>query len=160
MKVKVIKVKAYSDNTFNNIVDKIAKEGTNKDILEINYNSSTLKGISTFKDFVININSRQFMKHLLDAQNFEKWLNLKRNEIDIKKSLKKFDWKFIFKNFHAIDKDNRFTSFSQRDNTSFRGKIFMNELPTLDKLKIRRPDLYKTWKCPRYNRVEENLHHL
>ena len=36
----------------------------------------------------------------------------------------------------------------------------MNELPTLDKLKIRRPDLYKTWKCPRCNRVEENLHHL
>ena len=36
----------------------------------------------------------------------------------------------------------------------------MDELPTLDKLIIRRPDLYKNWKCPRCNRVEETLHHL
>jgi hypothetical protein len=70
--IKIIKVKAHSDNRFNNIVDIIAKEGLHNNILEIDYNSSTLNGISTFKDFMININSRKFMKHLLDVQNFEK----------------------------------------------------------------------------------------
>src|SRR3954451_9132535 len=52
------------------------------------------------------------------------------------------------------------TSFIQRKRKSFKIKSLIGELPTIDKLSVRRPDLYKNWLCTSCNTVKEDYYHL
>ncbi len=50
-------------------------------------------------------------------------------------------------NYNVTDKDRASTSFTQHRMRTFKYKIFSEELPTLARLKQRRPDLYPVDEC-------------
>jgi len=52
------------------------------------------------------------------------------------------------------------TTFIQRNKKAFKTKILVEELPTLNKLMVRRPDLYDNWNCVTCDNAEEDLNHL
>src|SRR6266498_95458 len=63
-------------------------------------------------------------------------------------------------NYNVTDKDRASTSFSQHRMRSFKYKLFSDELPTLSRLKQRRPDLYATDECLFCHRHSETQAHL
>ena len=89
--------------------------------------------------------------------------NLNRNskfsiaEVDKKLSLKIIKEKYQKKGITM----SRFRNFKDHNLKAFNVKKLMDELPTLENLKKRRPDLYaKNLKCIRCNEEQEDLEHL
>ena len=52
------------------------------------------------------------------------------------------------------------TNFTQSKIKSFLIKNLMEELPTIEKLKIRHPDLYRNWNCCVCNKKKETYDHV
>ena len=100
------------------------------------------------------------MNNVLIQQEFN---NLNRNKEFIKKltdekiSLKILREKYRKKGLSI----SKFRTFKDHGLKAFAVKKIMNELPTLENLKIRRPDLYKeNLNCVRCNEQKEDLNHL
>lgn len=55
---------------------------------------------------------------------------------------------------------NNAANYVQSKTKSFLIKNLMEELPTMEKLKIRHPDLYKTWNCCPCNEEKETYNHI
>ncbi|CAB4378400.1 unnamed protein product [Rhizophagus irregularis] len=158
-KVKITKVKAYSDCNYNKEADKLAKSGAEKNVLIIEDKLLLHNGTVCWRDMPIERNSILMIKGIKDAQFIEEFLMLHCNEVYRQSDLLRLiDWKISLKlnNINQYD-----TLFEDNYLQSFRIKICCNELPTCANLKKRKPNLYdENWKCNFCKIEEETFDHF
>ena len=109
------------------------------------------------------MNPRKFIKNMNNVLIQQEFNNLNRNKEFINKStddelsLKILKEKYRKKGLFI----SKFRTFKDHELKAFAVKKIMNELLTLENLKIRRPDLYKeNLNCVRCNEQKEDLDHL
>ena len=164
LKVIMHKVKAHSNNKWNDKADEEANEGRDKDTLLLIKNSySKHKYQLQYYGINIDTNPRSFIKKMNDIHIQKDFDNLNRNskfsiaEVDKKLSLKIIKEKYQKKGITM----SRFRNFKDHNLKAFNIKKLMDELPTLENLKKRRPDLYaENLKCIRCNEEQEDLEYL
>ncbi|CAB5356500.1 unnamed protein product [Rhizophagus irregularis] len=154
-----MKVKAHSDCDHNKEADKLAKSGTEKNVLIIEDKLLLHNGTVCWRDMLIERNPILMIKGIKDAQFIEEFLMLYCNEVYRQSDLLRLiDWKISLKlnNINQCD-----TLFENHYLQSFRIKICCNELPTCANLKKRKPDLYdEDWKCNFCKIEEETFDHF
>ncbi|CAB5371762.1 unnamed protein product [Rhizophagus irregularis] len=159
LKVKIIKVKAHNDCDFNKEADKLAKSGTEKNVLIIEDKLLLHNGTVCWRDMPIECNPILMIKGIKDAQFIEEFLMLHHNEVYRQSDLLRLiDWKISLKlnNINQYD-----TLFEDHYLQSFRIKICCNELPTCANLKKQKPDLYdENWRCNFCKIEEETFDHF
>src|SRR2546430_3854003 len=106
--------------------------------------------VNTTSFTTVTKDARSFMKDVFDAINFNDLLSLNRwSNIRVLSDQKLIDWPATWSlfDFHINNKKSS-TNFKHSNRIVFNSKMLMDELPLLDKLVRRRPDLYKSdWKC-------------
>jgi hypothetical protein len=157
--LQLIKVKAHSDNVNNNMVDKLARDAHYNNIPLLQLKSNSLDLVNAYplwNGIRIENGLRAFITKLSRVFGFERWINLNRNRkyqfIDI-------DWKATFNllNDVNITYETNYTYSSRKRN---RLKLLLEEIPTIQHMIKRRPDLYKNWKCPMCNKEKETFNHV
>ena len=58
------------------------------------------------------------------------------------------------------DEDSSVTSFFASNRKAHKIKFLIEELPTVEHVKLRRPDLYRNWNCPVCNDFPETFSHI
>jgi hypothetical protein len=147
-KIKIIfhKTKSHSKkNTYHNIADQLAKQGNNKPIIQLNLNFSTQITHFSWNQHIIPFKLRNFMK----THNFIYTLN-KIVQLKPLRSIPPINTKLFFQ---IINSENTNIKIY-----SLRLKIILNNLPTMENLKIRYPNLYLTSNCTRCNHPENTIH--
>jgi hypothetical protein len=115
-----------------------------------------LQVIPVWKKIQLSTHLRHFISDLSRNTGFEKWFNLHRNS---KYRKLEVDWHSTFK---ALDNDepSSSTSFLASSKKKSRVKYLIEELPTIEHMKKRRPDLYNNWLCPNCNSQQEYFSHV
>jgi hypothetical protein len=161
--IKLSKVQAHSGNKFNEIADNLAKEGKEEEELEWNEPPFALwKATPIWNRIPIEISIREFIKEYNKKEILVKWTKQNRiqkiwsQEIQEQKN---FKWNIVWERNRMGNSLN--TSIKQNKERTFGIKLMHNELPTLDNLEKRRPDIYfgKTT-CVMYQSEKETLDHL
>jgi len=107
--------------------------------------------------------TRTAIKNIFDAVNFNGLLQLARwNNIKNLSDNSSIDWVRTWNFFgHHMNAKKTTTSYKHSIQVSFRTKLMMNELPLLNNLVRRHPDLYKQdWKCALCDQEQETWVHL
>ena len=154
------KVKAHSGDLNNDLVDSLAKNYHGSQDPPFIFNISNFDFISYFpcwKNILIENNLRHFISDISRNIGFEKFLNLHRN---IRYINSEIDWTTTF--FILNDEENTTeTSFFASNRKSHKIKFFLfEELPTVEHVKLRRPDLYTGWNCPSCKDTRETFNHI
>jgi len=150
--IKVIfqKVKAHSGDKYNDRADALAKLGCNMDRIDIDDNVITERARLFWFDHCIDKNIRQFIKEVnnqrinikLESLNRMKDLvSIQQNEkshIDVDLSM------IVLTKEDNNDLKPKFLSIKQDKQKAFRIKKLFNELPVMEVLKIRKPQVYKS----------------
>ena len=162
LKVQLAKVKAHSGNYLNEKADQLAKEALSKPLLRFtDHEAGSIWAQPKWNEATIDMSVREFIKELNKKKVNFKWTRLNRNNKLLFKEIQeegKFEWEAIWsdkagKKFKTTPLDSQ--------KKAFWVKLAQNELPTLDKLAIRKPKIYGSLKsCPVCNREEETLEHL
>lgn len=72
-----MKVKVYTQDTYNEIADKLAKTTRNDDIFNLkNKSNDIIRSIYLYKGKVMNISAREFAKAQVKARAGQRWMNL------------------------------------------------------------------------------------
>ena len=156
------KVKAHAGDALNEKADKLAKQATQTEIIRWN-NTATYKiqALPVWNDIIIDTVIRNFIKEINYKQTIDKWTKQKRIKNTFEEQIQNpedYDWKMLWTN---ISTKGMTTSFKDNKKKSFLLKLAHNELPTLDRLIIRRPDLYGQDKtCPLCNKKDETREHI
>ncbi|GES83764.1 ribonuclease H-like domain-containing protein [Rhizophagus clarus] len=172
--VELRKVKAHSNDQFNDMADKLAKDGTTSNTyIDINPATVNLNAYYTWNlpkafdqdnvhPLVIDRNIRHAIADITNFQAFNKFLAHYRIE-DIRRASFKnaIDWKWTKEWFNHNPVDNMPTS---RKLTKFRAwqmKNCSNSLPTMDILQKYNPDLFSNvslcWHCRSVNETNQHL---
>jgi ribonuclease HI len=161
LKIKFTKVKAHSGIEYNELADMLAKEGCENEIISFNYEGiKKIKYTLSFENKVIEKSCRTFIKEYIAAKGFHEWLSNNRNKKYKTLNLsKEISWEATTRIQKNPGKNN-ITNYEQSKIKSFLIKNLMEELPTIEKLKIRHPDLYKTWNCCLCNEKKETYNHV
>jgi ribonuclease HI len=158
LSVRFNKVDAHSGNYFNDKVDALSKAARySSKVLSLKVsNFITLQVAPVWKNIRISTHLRHFIADISRNDGFEKWFNLHRNS---KYRRLQIDW---HSTFSALDNDEDSSSTSFQASSVKRSKIkyLIEELPTVEHIKKRRPDLYDNWLCPRCNSVQESFNHV
>jgi hypothetical protein len=157
IEVTLIKVKAHSNNSFNNKVDAMAKAALNHQFLQINTIAAP-KGYYTYNNQPILTPIRQFIKNIFRHKQLQQFITL-----------------YVFNKYTTVFQPNWFaTSFCLNDNiaashtiyiaSTIRMKKFqrlLEMLPTIEVLKIRHPTLYSPSSlCPQCDTTDEDFYHI
>jgi ribonuclease HI len=157
--LKFHKVKAHSDNIYNNRADILAKIGADKLSLRINDMAINQKATLAWMEFSVEIDPRLFVKKV----NYER-IDIKIDNLNrMKGKTDEIDKEISFNVLEHKDekKDLGFFNLKDDQTKSFRVKKLFNELPTLDNLKKRQPHIYKAeYLCARCRAKEETITHL
>jgi ribonuclease HI len=162
LKVNLYKVKAHDNNKWNDRADEEANKGREGNMIRIkNVLSKYYYQLNHF-NLDIDKNPRKFIKDASRLLIDREFKELQRNEniekeTDLQFSIKVINEKYRKKGLNV----SKFRNFKDHNLKAFCVKKFLNELPTLEILKIRRPDLYKKdLKCIRCHKENETLEHL
>src|SRR6266536_139701 len=161
LSVTLHKVRAHTDDIYNNMADELAKKGANSDIKGCPdlINLSPIKFIPKFYSLPIETNIKHFINNIYQAKQFQNLLSLQRfkllNRLNVDRAISwDATWYTFSLSLHG-------TSFVSSYRKSIKTKLFYDELPTLESLKHRRPDLYlATILCFCCNLDTETLDHL
>src|ERR1043166_1404720 len=104
---------------------------------------------------MIEYNPRTFITNLARDRGLETWENLNHN----KKYRNKIDWIFTFRNFND-DINTTETSFKSLNKKGHKLKLLLEELPTVNRMRLLQHDLYKDLKCPHCNNDDESFNHI
>jgi ribonuclease HI len=141
-----VKVKAHSGNIYNDQVDALARLSHDFNSLPLIHNSSNFNSIRYFplwKNIPVEINLHQFLTSISRNIGFEKFLYLYRNSKYVNLDV---DWGTTFFILND-DESSSFTTSFASNQKSRRVKFLLEELPTVEHVKLRRPDLYDGWNC-------------
>src|SRR5829696_1834556 len=161
LNIHLHKVKAHTGDHFYDIADQLAKVGCNTHPLIPVLNNIPLSDlIFTFNKVPVEISIRGFFKQLFSAKTFCNFLDLNRN-CHIKRLTrnKSINWPAIWSLF-SLNSSSLITSFASCKLKTFIIKNFVNELPTLSRLAMLRPDLYEYWCCVDCRQGTETSAHL
>src|ERR1044071_6468121 len=154
------KVRAHSGDLYNEKVDKLSKAAhNNQDINILMVNASqfdTMNVLPKWKKFNIETNFRKFIAQLSRNTGFEEWFNLNRNK---KYRALNVDWQSTFY-ILSDEEPTSTTSFSASGRKRSHVKYLIEELPTVEHVKKRRPDLYQHWLCPLCDLSKETFNHV
>ena len=148
--VNFYKVKAHSGNQRNDEVDALATSAhfENTNLIDlINFGQQQISVIPKWRGTTIDQHLRHFITDISRNKGFEKWFNLFRNT---KYRSSWIDWDATFFILNNND-DKLHTSFSASRKKVRKLKLLIEEIPTVEHVKKRRPDLYNNWLCPRCN---------
>jgi len=162
LKVSVKWVKAHSKNVHNDEADKLAKSGRNDDIFDLStsFLPDSFHILSWYK-IPIDLPTRDFVKICNRAKTFNNVFNSHRlTKLKDLSQCNKVDWSLTQSIISSSFIDDG-TSFKNTRLKAFQVKCFTQELPCLNTLQIRRPDLYTPdWKCASCRREQEDFHHI
>ena len=157
-----VKVKGHSGNKWNEVADKLAKEGLNcEEISELNLNSNIrFKTTLSWNNLYIEGPTNTFLKRLFDFQVGASFsLAYATKNLELEEDTPHHNWSRLWK-----DSKNRAGIRCKTSKASkklaFRIKCLSDEMPVLVSLKRRRPDLYRTDVCILCNESKETLDHL
>jgi len=119
----------------NEEADKLAKKGLLEEPIQFNDRLITSKFMPTWYNMTIENNSRTFVKTLYQIRNEELADNLKRIK-RFEDANKRISYKILNRRIDQENKSNHET-FKDARFKNFRFKLMINELPVLEKLKIR-----------------------
>ena len=160
-------VKGHEGNIGNERADALAKEGR-VNTLSINTQDvsvSPINFLAKYEETILETNLRHFVNDIFQAKWFETFLQYERfaplfhsnNTVPI-------DWQLSLSCLNYVkDVAKTETSFLQSARRSFFMKLFLDELPTIDKLLRRKPSLYNhvSWlTCLDCSGPKECLDHL
>jgi len=164
LNVVLHKVKGHSNDTWNDRTDEEANYGRNANSMIIIKNSYS-KYHFQMQYFNINIdmNPRSFLKKVNNVYTHKEFDNLNRNKdlltghVDKKISLNAISEKYRKKGKNAT----KYRNFKDHNLKAFNVKKLIDELPIIEKLKTRRPDIYhKDLNCVRCGNEKEDIDHL
>jgi hypothetical protein len=153
------KVKAHSGIQLNDEVDSIASSAhfDNTNLLElINIGQQQISVIPKWRNITIDQHLRHFITSVSRTKGFEKWFNLFRNT---KYRSQYIDWDATFFLLNS-DNDKLHTSFTSSRRKVRKLKLLIEEIPTVEHVKKRLPEIYKDWYCPRCNIDRETFQHV
>jgi ribonuclease HI len=160
LKVSFHKIKAHSGNYSHDQVDSMVKSAhhdNNLLTLSLNFHSfDTISALPRWQGLPIECHLRHFISNLSRNTGFESWLSLYRNfkyhEVPI-------DWEATFFALSS-DESSAETSFTASSKKKSKLKFLIEEIPTVEHIKKRRPDLYNDWMCPRCSTSKETFDHV
>jgi hypothetical protein len=120
------------------------------------FNFNSIRYFPSWKNIPAEINLRQFFTSVSRNTGFEKFLYLHRNSKYVNLDV---DWKTTFFVLNDDENSSITTSFAS-NRKSRRIKFLLEELPTIEHVKLRRPDLYDGWNCPSCKNEKETFYHI
>ena len=164
LNVTIHKVKAHSNDKWNDRADEEANRGRENDSLILIKNSySKYRYQLQYYNNDIDMNPRPFIKKMNNIYIQKEFDNLNRNnEFQNETIDKNISFRIIKEKYRKKGITmSKFRNFKDHNLKAFNVKKLMDELPVIEKLKIRRPDLYeKELNCVRCNKEKETLEHL
>lgn len=161
--LQLTKVKAHSNDKWNKEVDKLAKQA--KEEPELVWEDCLQpKALTTasWNGIPIDISLRTFIKDIQKREILVKWAYQNRIQQSWQKEIvdqSEFDWKGVWEQSRL--KGSLSTSTKHSKEKAFRIKMMHNELPTLDNMAKRSPNLYLGHtSCMFCKEEEETLDHL
>ena len=158
-------VKAHAENPpnpYNDEADKLAKEGNEEDIFEFNTKFlAKTQHIISWSGIPVDMKARKLVAQIVKAKSFNAIFNSRRQH-KVKQLTRQdqIDWTITNDLLSEANADGT-TSFSQSSKKAFQVKCFTEELSTLEKLKLQRPDLYSTeWRCSTCGNENETYEHV
>ena len=138
--VTFTKVTAHSNDLHNNDVDRLAKEGLSLPSLSFNDTStSTFTYLPLFNKYSINVPLRSFITQISNCKGFFAFYNLDRN---LKYRKLSMDWLCTFQ--YINNNSIRSITFNALSRVKGRRiKCLLEELPTLNRLYLINPHVYK-----------------
>src|SRR6201988_3034339 len=146
--INLIKVKSHSTNSLHNQADSLAKQGTTKPLLTISYTYFNLPTYFSWNNHIITFKARSFIKNIITIQELISWSSLKL----FNNYTSDINWNLTFKLLNFLEYNSH--------KYSFYIKILTNNLPTMQNLNIRYPNLYTMNKCCKCPLTEDSLHIL
>jgi ribonuclease HI len=159
LSLSFVKVKAHSGNLYNEQVDTLARLSHDFNALPLIHNVSQFTSIHYFplwKNIPIEINLRQFLTSVSRNIGFEKFLYLHRNSKYVNLDV---DWGTTFFILNDDENSSITTTFAS-NHKSCRIKYLFEELPTVEHVKLRHPDLYDGWNCPSCKNEKKTFSHI
>jgi len=140
----------------------LAKEAsTTSSIIWSPSDAYKIQSTPIWNGLIIDIAPRNFIKEINKLITIKEWTNQNRIHDLFGTQIQDFNnygWRQFWNN---LKKNNNSTSFKDNHKRSFLIKLMHNELPTLDRLAIRKPELYGNLKkCVICLEEEENREHL
>ncbi len=165
LNVIMIKVKAHNGDRLNDRADTLAKDAAfHAPRLNLNYLALPELALGlTCDNLTVETSSRRCIKQLFEAKSFYDTLQLQRHaDLETLTSQQHINWSStsFMLNHNTSENDRASTSFRQHKLRAFKYKLFSDELPTLVRFKIRRPDLYPEDACLNCQRQPETQTHL
>ena len=151
LNVTCLKVAAHSNNVHNDQADSLANSGRSS-LVEFAFNSDCLAVNSAFpkwNSFVLDTPVRSFIANCTQARHFDQFLHLRRNTSLLSLThLDMIHWPLTWA-LLSYSADSMMSPMAASSKKVFKVKCLLQELPTLERLKIRRPDLYNNhaWTC-------------
>ena len=144
----------------NNEADRVANKGLYDDYWITNDHLVTSKYNIAWYNIKVEMDARKFTKILNQTKRSLESENLKRIE-KLSNIDKKISYKILNANRDNTSTGRQYLTFKENRRKAFKFKLMINELPTLEKLKMRHPDLYKKdLNCIRCNKKKEILSHI
>ena len=157
IRLTFIKVKAHSGDHFNNKVDQMAKSAIFDTPLLLNYTElPSISYVPLWKNLYIEFHLRHFLTAYSRVKGLELWLSLQRNSKYLNEDI---HWTYTFYNLND-DESQQETSFTASYRKTSKIKFLIEEIPTIEHMKLRRPDLYKHWNCQMCYSHKETFNHV
>lgn len=163
LNVILYKVKAHSEDRWNDRADIEANKGREGNLVSVNNSYSNYNYQLQYYNINIDTNPRNFIKKMNNIVTQKEFELLNRNKkLDMDNMDKNLSFKIVKEKYRKKGITiSKFRNFKDHNLKAFNVKKLMNELPILETLKIRRPDLYNEHlKCIRCNEENEDLEHL
>jgi ribonuclease HI len=161
---RLTKVKSHTGNRGNDRADSLARISLAKedrDDITFNLkNSTSNKVLIRWNQKELDVPVSTLVKKIANKKWTSKWRAQNRTNTWLSnKKCYEINWDLTFKTLHPSQITNTHTDFQDSVDRSFRHKTYFKELPTLNQLHIRRPDLYKIPTCITCGKTkEDDLH--
>jgi hypothetical protein len=163
----LFKVKAHSNNIYNDMADELATQGLTIEPINLNIkahaiNSSLLPVWNSMG--IVDTNPRKWMKKIIQARIFNNFI-FNTELTTIRTAFSNFDinWKYTSLWTKRNDKDEKITSFKHTRTCSYKIKLISHQLPTGDIQSRNYPGLYNNLTlilCPNCHEDIDNNSHI
>jgi ribonuclease HI len=167
LKITLIKVKAHSNNIYNDMADELATQGLQTEPINLDINAHAVNSLLLpiwNSTGIIDTNPRKWMKKIIQARISNNFIfntdfTILRNvfsNIDI-------NWEYTSLWIKRNDKEEEITSFKHTRNCSYKIKSISHQLPTGDTQSRNYPLLYKDLTpilCPNCQEEIDNNFHI
>ena len=149
------KVKAHSNNSYNDKVDELAKLHLLSETIQFKVSNGLYITAPKIIDINISTHLGHFITSISHILGFQEFFNLNRNA---KYKSLGIDWLLTFKCLSS-GSSHTITSFTSSNRKAKRIKLMLEELPTLEYLQHCKPSIYDTsWTCCLCNNPETFAH--